>query len=83
MTVLCLYGRESHGHFEDLQHEMGLEECGGLGPAPGDFISASRAGASRTVWDVKARYFKPKGFGDYMALIVEKRDARPDEIDRF
>lgn len=83
MTVLRLYARESHGRFEDLQHEMGLDECGGGCPAPGDFIIASRAGDSGTVWDVKARYFKPKGFGDYIALIVEERDATAAEIDLF
>lgn len=83
MTVLRLYARESHGRFEDLQHEMGLDECGGVCPAPGDFIIASRAGDSGTVWDVKARYFKPKGFGDYIALIVEERDATAAEIDLF
>jgi len=83
MTVLRLYAREAGGRFEDLKHEMDLSECGGVCPAPGDHIMASWSGEAGTVWDVKGRYFKAKGFEDYIVLIVEERDARPDEIDLF
>jgi hypothetical protein len=79
MTILRLYSQGRDGRLEDMQHEIGLSECGGVCPAPGDHILASRD----TVWDVKSRYFKSKGGDDYIVLVVEERDARADEIDLF
>lgn len=83
MPIARLYARGAGGRLEDLQHDIDLSECAGVCPVKGDHIVASKAGQSGTLWEVQGRYFKVRGHDDYVVLIVEERDARPDEVDLF
>ncbi|QTN20844.1 hypothetical protein HZ989_07310 [Brevundimonas sp. AJA228-03] len=83
MPIARLYARGAEGRLEDLQHDIDLSECAGVCPMKGDHIVASKVGQSGTLWEVQERYFKARGHDDYVVLIVEERDARPDEVDLF
>lgn len=83
MPIARLYARGAGGRLEDLQHDIDLSECAGVCPTAGDHIVGSRVGESGTLWEVTGRYFKARGHGEYVVLIVQERDARPDEIDLF
>ncbi len=83
MPIARLYARGAGGRLEDLQHDIDLSECAGVCPVKGDHIVASKVGDSGTLWEVTDRYFKARGLDDYVVLIVEERDARPDEVELF
>lgn len=83
MPIIRLYARDARGRLEDLRHDIDLTECAGVCPATGDHIVASKVGESGTLWEVKGRYFKARGHDDYVVLVVEERDARPEEIELF
>ena len=83
MPIIRLYARNASGRLEDLQHDLDISECAGVCPVPGDHIVASKVGDSGTLWEVKGRYFKARGHDDYVVLVVQERDARPEEIDLF
>lgn len=52
MTVIRLYAAGPSGQLEDLQHGLGLEECGGVCPAPGDQIVSSWTEGDASIWVV-------------------------------
>lgn len=84
-----IYFREADGTLSDSQQDFDPESFGGIVPAIGDMIVEPGVPsfldrhdpANRVIWDVVGRVFNPRDLNDYVALIVEPRNANPCEYD--